>query len=319
MQSGILLVDKPRGMTSHDVVARIRRLAGMRQVGHTGTLDPDASGLLILCLGRATRFARFFETLDKTYWAVMRLGIRTDTQDATGTVIGRAEVPLMPRQELEGVLQRFTGCQQQYPPMFSAVKYQGQRLYRLARQGQTVPRQPRKIEIQRCVLLDQRQATLTLAITCSKGTYIRTLCDDIGLALGCGAHVMSLQRCQVGPFSLRQACTLPFLQQDAAGNGLAPRLLPLRQALHFLPPLHLTPEHYARLRREQGGALPWLVATLPRAYGEVSGYRLCAPTHEPFAVLQRQPHNPETWKLSYFTPPEAVSKTHAQVSHAQGG
>ena len=147
MRSGILLVDKPRGWTSHDVVAIVRRLTGTSHVGHTGTLDPDASGLLVLCLGRATRLARFFEALDKTYWAVMRLGVRTDTQDATGHVINHAPIPILSQCQLDGVLRQFTGPLYQTPPMYSAVKYHGQRLYHLARQGQTVPRQARQIVV----------------------------------------------------------------------------------------------------------------------------------------------------------------------------
>src|SRR5215467_12297310 len=208
MLNGIVSLDKPRGMTSHDIVAAVRRILGIKAVGHTGTLDPEASGILVLCLGEATRFARFFETLEKTYWTVLQLGICTDTQDATGTVTCQREVPPFTRTQLHDVLDGFQGVLQQVPPMYSAVKYCGQRLYRLARQGKTVTRQARDIFVRRVDLLDQRATQITLSITCSKGTYIRTLGEDIGLALGCGAHVLHLQRCRVGHFSLQGACSL---------------------------------------------------------------------------------------------------------------
>ena len=187
MYSGVLMMDKPHGMTSHDVVAAVRRCLGMRAVGHTGTLDPEASGLLLLCLGRGTKFARFFEALEKTYWAVMRLGVCTDTQDATGSVTRQCDVATVEKAQVETVLAQFRGAIQQVPPMYSAVKHRGQRLYHLARQGQIVPRDPREVFIRRLELLHVEGPWVTLSVTCSKGTYIRTLCEDIGLALGYGA------------------------------------------------------------------------------------------------------------------------------------
>src|ERR687884_1378978 len=155
MLSGILNLDKPRGMTSHDAVAAVRRILGIKAVGHTGTLDPEASGVLVLCLGEATRFARFFENLEKTYWTVLQLGVCTDTQDATGTVTRQHEVPPFTRAQIHNVLARFQGALQQVPPMYSAVKYRGQRLYHLARQGQTVARQARTISVRQLELLEQ--------------------------------------------------------------------------------------------------------------------------------------------------------------------
>jgi tRNA pseudouridine55 synthase len=300
MPSGILLVDKPRGWTSHDVVATVRRLAGTRHVGHTGTLDPDASGILVLCLGRATRLARFFEALDKTYWAVMQLGIRTDTQDATGNVISRAPVPVLSRSHLDAVLQQFTGPIYQVPPMYSAVKYHGQRLYHLARQGQIVPRQARQIVVKRFEGLDQRGGSMTCAVTCSKGTYIRTLCDDVGSVLGCGAHLVHLQRCQVGPFCLRHAYTVSFLQQCAERGLLDQLLLSESDALHFLPTLVLDPQQYDAFQRQQGRGLSTIVHELSETLVPMSGYRLCSPTHETFAVLYCQSTAPVRWKVHYL-------------------
>ena len=262
MLNGIVSLDKPRGMTSHDVVAAVRRILGIRAVGHTGTLDPDASGVLVLCLDSATKFARFFETLEKTYWTVIQLGLCTDTQDATGTVTRQCEVPPLTRIHICSVLDRFQGPLQQIPPMYSAVKYRGQRLYRLARQGQTVVRQARSIFVRHLALLEQRESQLTLSITCSKGTYIRTLAEDIGLALGCGAHVVHLQRCCVGPFSLQGACSLDVLRQHVHAGTLSQVLIPVTEALSFLPSLTLTSQQYDHVCVQPGRGVSILVDTM---------------------------------------------------------
>ena len=304
MHSGILCVDKPRGMTSHDVVAAVRRMTGLRTVGHTGTLDPDASGLLLLCLGRATKFARFFEGLEKTYWAVMRLGVCTDTQDATGRVLRQQDVPRVSRPQLQSVLARFTGPIQQIPPMYSAVKYRGQRLYRLARQGQTVAHQPRDVCIRHLELLDVRDALVTLRVICSKGTYVRTLCEDIGLALGYGAHLVHLQRCRVGSFCLPPAYTLDCLQQKTRDGAFATACMSLAQGLDFLPALSLTAQQYEALQSGQGRALPAILATLPPPRSRhTTGYRLHTHPRGTFAVMHRQVPLSDTWKVSYLETP----------------
>jgi tRNA pseudouridine55 synthase len=303
MLSGILNLDKPRGMTSHDAVAAVRCILGTKAVGHTGTLDPEASGVLVLCLGEATQFARFFENLEKTYWTVLQLGVCTDTQDATGTVTRQHEVPPLTPAQLHNVLARFQGALQQVPPMYSAVKYRGQRLYRLARQGKTVPRQARDIFVRRIDLLDQRETQITLSITCSKGTYIRTLGEDIGLALGCGAHVLHLQRCRVGHFSLQDACSLSVLQQQVHAGTVSHTLLPVTEALSFLPSLMLTPQQYDDLCIRQVGALATILDTLQPVPQHASGYRLCIPSQKTVAVIQRQfsPSKIAKWKL--YVPP----------------
>jgi len=301
MLSGILNLDKPRGMTSHDAVAAVRRLLDMRAVGHTGTLDPEAHGVLVLCLGSATKFARFFETLEKTYWAVIQLGVCTDTQDATGTVTRQCQVPPLTHAQLHNVLERFQGPLQQIPPMYSAVKYHGQRLHRLARQGQTVTRQARDIFIRRLELLDQRGTQITLSVICSKGTYIRTLSEDIGLALGCGAHVVHLQRCRVGPFALRDACSLEVLQQRIHAGALSQVLVPVREALSFLPSLTLTSQQYDDLCTRQGRALATILDTIPPLGRHISCYRLCIPSQRTIAVIQHQASSSTRWKL-YVTP-----------------
>jgi tRNA pseudouridine55 synthase len=300
MYNGILLVDKPRGMTSHDVVDAVRCMAGIRQVGHTGTLDPDASGVLVLCLGRATRFARFFEALDKTYWTVMQLGSYTDTQDATGLVVRQCPVPALVRSDLEGVLRQFTGPVQQIPPMYSAVKHQGQRLYHLARQGRTVARQARHIFVQRLELIDVRGAWVTFSVTCSKGTYIRTLCEDIGMTLGCGAHMVSLQRCRVGAFELKDAYALDFIQWRADQGVFGQLLMPLAEALDFLPAITLTARQFDELQKGQGKALQPLLHVVSQPLRQASLYRLCTPQQGTFAVVQRQACTPEKWKLFAF-------------------
>ena len=303
MLSGILNLDKPRGMTSHDAVAAVRCILGTKAVGHTGTLDPEASGVLVLCLGEATQFARFFESLEKTYWTVLRLGVCTDTQDATGTVTRQHEVPPLTPTQLYNVLARFQGTLQQVPPMYSAVKYRGQRLYRLARQGKTVARQARNIFVRRVELLDQRATQITLSVTCSKGTYIRTLGEDIGLALGCGAHVLHLRRCRVGHFSLQDACSLSVLQHQVQAGTVSHTLMPVTEALSFLPSLMLTPQQYDDLCTRQGSALATILAPLQPVPQHASGYRLCISSQKTVAVIQRQlsPAKISKWKL--YVPP----------------
>jgi tRNA pseudouridine55 synthase len=300
MLNGILFVDKSRGMTSHDVVAAVRRMTGMQAVGHTGTLDPDASGMLILCLGRATKFARFFEELEKTYWTVMQLGVRTDTQDATGRVLSRWPVPALSRERLQNLLSQFTGPLQQIPPMYSAVKYQGQRLYHLARQSRTVPRVARSIVVHRLALVDTRDTFVTFTVLCSKGTYIRTLCEDIGLTLGCGAHMVHLQRCQIGPFQLRRASSLEVLQQSILQGSFERRLIPLTKALDFLPALSLTPQQYDTLKTGQGKELAAILRAIHSSHLQAPCYRLCAPPQGTFAIMHRRPSVPTEWKLRYL-------------------
>ena len=303
MNSGILCVDKPRGLTSHDVVDVVRRLVGQRSVGHTGTLDPDASGLMLLCIGRATKFARYFEGLNKTYWTVMQLGKCTDTQDATGQVTSQHAVPSLSPQHVKDVLLLFTGAVMQTPPMYSALKYRGKRLYKLARRGQTVARQPRQVYIQQCKLLDLRGVQVTLNMTCSKGTYIRTLCEDIGLALGYGAHMVHLQRCAIGTFYLKQAYTLNDLKRLAQRGSLQERFIPLAQALDFLPLLSLNSQQCHILQKKQGRALSEILAALPESAKKAESYRLCTEKRETFAVIHRHTTNHNGWKLSYLEIP----------------
>ena len=208
MANGILIIDKPAGWTSHDVVAKLRGLLRERRIGHAGTLDPMATGVLPVFVGRATRAVEFAAEREKEYLAGLRLGVVTDTQDTTGTVLETHPV-CVDRPQVEAVLARFRGEITQIPPMYSAIKREGKKLYELARRGQEVERQPRPITIEALDLLDQVSPTeYTLRVRCSKGTYVRTLCHDIGQALGCGGALFSLRRTQSAGFSLDQAVTM---------------------------------------------------------------------------------------------------------------
>ena len=206
--NGLLLVDKPAGMTSHDVVDWVRRRFGIRRVGHGGTLDPAATGLLILLLGQATRHARHLLSADKTYLCTLLLGQTTDTQDGAGKVLETREVGPLTRRQIDEVCSRFQGEIEQEVPAYSAVRIQGRRFYDLARAGKSVPRRVRRVMVHRLKVLEVRLPEVDLEVTCSSGTYVRTLCADLGAALGCGGHLSRLCRTQVGPFALQQSVKL---------------------------------------------------------------------------------------------------------------
>ena len=266
---GVLLINKPAGWTSHDVVARARTMLGGPKVGHTGTLDPAATGVLVLCLGRATRIAEYLMNADKAYRAVLRLGVATDTQDATGTVVGRVAETLPDQAAIVAVMNRFVGRRQQVPPMYSAVKVQGVPLYKAARAGRTVSRSPREFTVRSLEILSISPTTegtkvgaggprvpvapsnatgdrpppttidVTFDVVCSKGTYVRTLCADIGEALGVGGHLASLERRRVGRFCIEQALSLDELAGLAERGAVETRLHTLAAALADLPALHI--------------------------------------------------------------------------------
>lgn len=207
--NGIINVYKERGFTSHDVVAKLRGILQMKKIGHTGTLDPEATGVLPVCVGRATKVCSLLTDKDKTYVAVVKLGITTDTQDMTGEILTRSPVQTTEK-DIRSVLSGFVGEIWQIPPMYSAIKINGKKLYELARQGKEVERKPRQVTIYELRLqnVDLAEQEFTIEVTCSKGTYIRTLCQDIGEKLGCGAAMKSLIRTRVGRFSLDHALTL---------------------------------------------------------------------------------------------------------------
>ena len=214
---GLLLVDKPMEWTSMDVCAHLRGVLHERHIGHTGTLDPNATGLLVVLTGKGTKAAKYAENDEKEYAARLRLGTVTDTQDIWGTVLRREE-PAAGRKEIEAVLDRFRGPILQLPPMYSAIKHRGKKLYEIARRGGDVEREPRPITIRRLELTDRDGAgDWGLEITCSKGTYIRTLCHDIGQALGCGGCMSALRRVRAGQFTIAEAHTLEEIRSDPTG------------------------------------------------------------------------------------------------------
>jgi tRNA pseudouridine55 synthase len=227
--SGILPLYKPAGFTSHDCVMKIRRIARTKKVGHTGTLDPDVTGVLPICIGAATKVADYLHEAPKIYRATMALGISTDTQDASGTVLEEKTIaPALTETQVRNAVEQFIGEIEQLPPMYSAVKVEGKRLHELARQGKTIERKVRKVTVYNIDIeemdLARERPTVTFTVTCSKGTYVRTLCVDIGAALGYPAHMSYLQRIKSGPFTLEQCITFEQLE-EAADEGQLQRLL----------------------------------------------------------------------------------------------
>ena len=233
---GIVIVDKPQDWTSQDVVSKLRGVFQTRRIGHGGTLDPMATGVLPVFVGRATRGVEFFEHAEKTYEAVLRLGLHTDTEDITGTVLAEKEVNITAEQFLS-VLENFRGQIQQIPPMYSAIKVNGQKLCDLARKGREVERQPRTITIHKLECLEFTGKTARLLVHCSKGTYIRTLCKDIGEALGCGGCMESLRRVTAGEYTIQNAVPLQTLIECSAPGEY---LLPVDSMFRQYPAVTLT-------------------------------------------------------------------------------
>jgi len=292
MPDGILNLNKPRGPTSHDVVEHVRALTGIRRVGHAGTLDPLATGVLLVCVGRATRVAEYLMAGQKTYRARVRLGIATDTYDAEGQVV--AEVPVeVSRAQVEAALTRLRGAIMQVPPLYSALKHKGTPLHRLARRDIEVERQPRRVHIFRLELTAWEPPACTLEVTCSPGTYVRALAHDLGQALGCGAHLTGLTRLASGNFRLEDTVTLEALAQ-ASAEGRWPDLLhPIDAALSRFPVLHLDADAARRLCSGQGirvweGGSVGAKAGLARAYGP-DGAFLALVAYDPAAGVWR-PH-----------------------------
>jgi tRNA pseudouridine55 synthase len=250
---GILVIDKPAGPTSHDVVARVRRAAQTRKIGHAGTLDPLATGVLVLAVGRATRTIEYLTEHDKRYEATVFLGQATDTYDAEGQLTRSHEGPLPRRQEVEAILGQFRGAILQRPPVFSAIKQGGEALYRKARRGETVEVAARPVTIYNLALVEWDPPCLTLDVHCSKGTYIRSLAHDMGEALGVGAYLAALRRTASGPFTATQAEPLESIVSASPGQ-IRSLLLPVGAGLEHLPRLELTPAEVMAIRN--GRALP---------------------------------------------------------------
>lgn len=252
--NGLLLIDKPAGITSFEVVRRARRALEVKKVGHLGTLDPFATGLLPLALGEATKLAQFLLEEPKTYLATCRLGVETDTQDLTGQITAESDRLPSP-EEIHRAATRFLGEILQTPPLFSAVHHQGERLYKLARRGEAVETAPRPVTIHRLEIKDIALPKVTFLVECSKGAYIRTLAHDLGRALGCGAHLISLTRLAVGFFRLEEALSLEVIEKTGNLEEIEERLIPLAQCLPRFKAVQVD-RHEARLL-SQGRALPW--------------------------------------------------------------
>lgn len=273
--NGIILVDKPQDWTSHDVVAKLRGVLHERRIGHSGTLDPLATGLLVVFVGRATRAVEFAEADSKEYLAGLRLGVSTDTQDITGNVIAKCNA-LPDEAAVRETLCRFIGDIEQIPPMYSAIKIGGKKLYELARRGESVERTPRKITVSSIDIVDKDGTDYILNISCSKGTYVRTLCNDIGDALGCGACMSSLRRTRAGAFSVDEAHSLEDIEDAALEDRLSDIILPV-DAL-FAPFPKLTVSESAAKRLKNGNVI--------KVSAEDGDYRVYSDSEE-FLLLGR--------------------------------
>jgi tRNA pseudouridine55 synthase len=249
--SGILLLDKPVGMTSNHALQAVKRLYRARKAGHTGSLDPLATGLLPLCLGEATKISAYLLDADKRYWVRVRLGTVTTTGDAEGDVVETRPVVGIDEARVRAALARFMGSIQQLPPMYSALKHQGQRLYKLAREGVEVEREPRSVTIHAIMLLALEGEEFEMEVHCSKGTYVRTLAEDIGAALGCGAYVSALRRTGVGPYLADRMIGMPEIERRAeeGSDALDALLLPIDSAVAHWPEIKLSDDaaYYLKL------------------------------------------------------------------------
>jgi tRNA pseudouridine55 synthase len=278
---GILLIDKPEGMTSAAVVRTVKKMLAVERVGHLGTLDPFASGLLPVCLGEGTKIAQFLMAERKAYCGTIRLGTETDTYDTTGMVTRTAPVPVLSLELLQEMVQRFSGESWQTPPMYSALKHRGTPLYKLARRGVEVEREPRKVVIEDFFLEAVDDSFLRFSLVCSKGTYIRTLAADIGGVLGCGAHLATLRRTGFGPFVIENA--VPLSQCRELWDRGTLRVLSLTAALQHYPAVVVTPEVTTLVRQGRQEILPQV---LPEMANANEPTKLLGPDGELVAMVQ---------------------------------
>ena len=269
--NGIVIVDKPQGWTSQDVTARLRRVFNTRRIGHGGTLDPMATGVLPVFVGRATRGVEFFEHAEKTYETVLRLGITTDTEDISGTVLTEQDA-FVTGEMLEKTLEKFRGEIMQVPPMYSALKINVQKLVDLARKGREVERQPRPITIHELTLLGMEAEGIRLRVRCSKGTYIRTLCKDIGEALGCGGCMAELRRVSAGEYGIEEAVPLQVLLETETPEQY---LRPVDSMFRNYPKVVLTPKQEIRCRNGNSFSVQMEDGTY-RAYGQNGEFLMLA-------------------------------------------
>ncbi len=291
MIDGILNVYKEKGYTSHDVVAKLRGILKMRKIGHTGTLDPDAEGVLPVCLGSATKLCELLTEKDKTYEAVLCLGVETDTQDLSGRVLREMPVTVA-EEELRQIIQSFTGVLEQIPPMYSAVKINGKKLYQLAREGKEIDRPSRRIQIHRIIIEEIRLPYVRMQVDCSRGTYIRTLCHDIGRKAGCGGAMAALTRLRSGMFAAEDSLTLAQIEELACQGGLDARIMPVDQFFGNYPEMRLDRAEDARAHN--GNPLPW------REYQE-SRVRVYDSEGRFIGVYEKdeKTHTLKPWKMFY--------------------
>lgn len=273
--SGILVVNKDPGLTSFQVVAHVRQLLRAPKVGHGGTLDPEAAGVLPILVNEATKLTPYLADHAKEYVATVRLGVRTDTQDRSGKILREAPIPRLTFTAIQEVLARFVGEIQQVPPMYSALHVGGKRLYELARRGVEVKREPRPVMIHTLALESVELPFFTVRVVCGKGTYVRTLCSDLGEAIGCGAALERLLRIRVGPYSLEAAIPWAEVREARDAAALWPRLLPSDSALSHLPAVQLTEEARAALLSGQSVPVPEPASTgggLVRLYAPAGAF-----------------------------------------------
>ncbi len=279
---GIFNIIKPAGKTSFAIVSMVRRWSGERRVGHAGTLDPEATGVLIVCLGQATRVVEFLAGADKTYQAEIELGVTTDTYDAAGKVVERSDPSAVSEEQVRRVLDSFHGAVEQVPPMHSALHYQGKRLYQLAREGIEVDRKPRKVELSRLDLLAWQPPVITVEVDCSSGTYIRSLAHDIGTTLGCGAYLKRLVRLRSEPFHIDEAVPLTTLEDAFRRGSWQGYLHSMDEVLLGWPAAILDEENESRVKAGMNVELHFPLGTSPvgvhcRAYSS-SGHFLAVLT-----------------------------------------
>jgi tRNA pseudouridine55 synthase len=269
----IIALNKPKDITSQDAVTRVKRILKIKKAGHTGTLDPMATGLLLVCINKATRLASYFSNLDKEYRAVMKLGETTDTQDAYGRIISQIEDIEIDRTAIEDTLKSFRGGILQMPPMYSALKHEGQPLYKLARKGIEVERKPREVTIHDINLLNIDFPYVKFDVVCSKGTYIRTLCDDIGKKLRIGAHLFELERTAIGPFRIEDSLSFDELKNVDINEAGIKGIYTMDKALSWMPEFKI--DHVTGGAVKHGNPIRNL--TLSDTYKKAEGIRIKSP------------------------------------------
>lgn len=297
MVHGILNVYKEQGYTSHDVVAKLRGIVGQKKIGHTGTLDPDATGVLPVCLGKATKVCDLLTDKDKTYRAILRLGITTDTQDISGQVIKERDPRGLKGEEVRQAILSFVGAYEQVPPMYSALKVNGKKLYELAREGKTVERKRRPVHIHEIQIQEMNLPRVEFTVTCSKGTYIRTLCHDVGEKLGVGGCMEELERIAVGRFHLRDALTLKEIQEMKEEGTLEEVLRPVDSVFLQYPKMHV--KESCESLAFNGNPLPKKGVEVFEGAKEDQIFRLYTESGEFLALYKKTPKDYRIVKMFY--------------------